>query len=78
MNLPRFSPGCFVAACGLMLALLPNANAAVSYSIAGSTYSQDFNSLVNTPENTSLQAVAAWTDDTSTPGANQQSITHNI
>jgi hypothetical protein len=51
------------------------ATAAIIYSIPGSTYSQNFDSLPNTPENTSLGATPiGWTDDTSTPGAGQFSI----
>jgi hypothetical protein len=43
------------------------ANAAVSYSTTGSTYTQDFSSLPNTPENASLETAATpkkWQDDT--------------
>jgi hypothetical protein len=46
----------------------------VMYGTVGGSYTQDFDTLPNSPTNTSLQATAAWTDDTSTPGANQVSI----
>jgi hypothetical protein len=52
---------------GLLLTPLYEANAAIIYSSPGSTYSQDFDSLPNTPENTSIQATAPWVDDTSSP-----------
>jgi hypothetical protein len=44
------------------------AQGSVSYSVAGSTYVQDFDSLPNSPTNTSLQGAATnprqWADDT--------------
>src|SRR5690349_14920200 len=50
-------------------------SAAVIYSTAGSTYTQDFNSLPNTPQNTSLgSSPAGWTDDSSSPGSGNFSI----
>lgn len=46
-----------------------------SYSTAGSTYSQSFDSLPNTPANVSLgNSPVGWIDDTTTPGASQFSI----
>jgi hypothetical protein len=62
---------------GLVLAAFPNAQAAVSYSTAGSTYFQDFNSLPTAPENVSLGTTvngAGWIDDTASPAGNQVSI----
>src|SRR2546430_17025577 len=51
------------------------ARASVSYSVAGSTYSQNFDSLPNTPENVSLGAsTAGWTDDNASPAAGNFSI----
>lgn len=66
----------------LLLALavgsLPSVvRAAVSYDAAGSTYSQNFDSLPNSPQNTSLGNTSAgvgWLDDSTAPGANQFSI----
>ncbi len=47
----------------------------MSYSSAGSTYSQDFDTLPNSPENKSLGSTpVGWIDDTIAPDANQFSI----
>jgi hypothetical protein len=48
--------------------------AAVLYSTSGSTYTQDFDSLPNAPTGNLGNSPIGWTDDTSTPGANQFSI----
>jgi hypothetical protein len=59
------------------LAFVQEARASVSYSTPGSTYSQNFDSLLNTPENASLGTTAAgagWADDNASPAANQLSI----
>jgi hypothetical protein len=51
------------------------AQGAVLYSTAGSVYSQNFDTLPNSPENASLgDSPAGWIDDTTTPGTNQFSI----
>jgi hypothetical protein len=51
------------------------ARAAILYSTPASNYTQNFDSLPNSPTNTSLgTSPAGWIDDTSTPGANQFSI----
>lgn len=50
-------------------------NAAVLYSTSGSTYSQNFDSLPNTPQNTSLgNSPTGWTDDNAAPGSGNFSI----
>lgn len=59
------------------LAIVPlhQARGQISYSIAGSTYSQNFDSLPNKPENVTLGTSSiGWTDDNASPGANQFSI----
>jgi hypothetical protein len=49
--------------------------AAILYSTAGSTYSQDFDSLPTSPENASLGSTpAGWTDDNASPAAGNFSI----
>jgi hypothetical protein len=49
--------------------------ASIDYNTDGATYTQNFDSLPNTPENTSLGATPiGWIDDTTSPGANQFSI----
>jgi hypothetical protein len=49
--------------------------AGVSYATPGATYSQDFDTLPNSPFNTSLGATpAGWMDDTAAPGAGNFSI----
>ncbi len=73
MNTPRAFISPFVAC--LALSALTTAKAAVSYSTPGSTYSQNFDSLPNTPENTSLgSSPIGWTDDNAAPGAGNFSI----
>jgi hypothetical protein len=58
-----------------VVSLAVNTQAAVSYSIPGSTYSQNFDSLPNTPQNTSLGASpTGWTDDNASPAAGNFSI----
>jgi hypothetical protein len=64
-------------AASLALGALQEARGAVSYLTPGSTYSQNFDSLPNTPQNASLgntSAGAGWTDDNASPAANQLSI----
>ena len=59
----------------LALGALRDARGSESYSIVGSPYSQNFDSLPNSPENTSLgSSPIGWIDDTTTPGASQFSI----
>jgi len=53
---------------GLMFAAVNEARGQISYSIVGSSYFQDFNSLPNTPENTSIQALVPWTDNSISSG----------
>ena len=73
MNTPRAFISPFVA--GLALSALTTAEAAVGYSTPGSTYSQNFDSLPNTPENTSLgNSPIGWTDDNASPGVGNFSI----
>jgi hypothetical protein len=49
--------------------------ATIVYATAGSTYSQNFDSLPNTPENVSLgSSPTGWIDDTATPASGQFSI----
>ena len=51
------------------------ARASINYTVAGSTYSQDFDSLPNTPQNATLgNTPTGWTDDNSTPAAGNFSI----
>ena len=51
------------------------AAAAVSYTTPGSSYSQNFDSLPNTPENTSLgSSPIGWTDDNASPAVGNFSI----
>jgi hypothetical protein len=60
-------------AIGLFLA--EYAQAQISYTVVGSDYLQDFDSLPNTPENTSLVASGKeWQDDTASPAAGHVSI----
>lgn len=50
-------------------------NGAVLYSTPGTPYQQNFDSLPNSPTNTSLgNSPAGWIDDTTSPGVNQFSI----
>jgi hypothetical protein len=60
----------------LMMAPLVSLNAAIVYSNIGSSYTQDFDSLPNSPENTSLQGTTpnVWIDDTDAPAAGTFSI----
>lgn len=59
----------------LAAALALDARAAVMYSTPTSTYSQNFDSLPNTPENAPLGTTpAGWTDDNAAPGAGNFSI----
>jgi hypothetical protein len=59
----------------LALALGSQSKAAVIYSTAGATYSQNFDTLPNSPENVTLGATPiGWTDDNSAPGSGNFSI----
>jgi PEP-CTERM motif len=66
-----------VIATGLALVLSQNAYSQVLYGTAGSTYSQNFDSLPNTPENVNLQTFATPTQwaDNSTSTSSQISLT---
>ena len=56
--------GAAVAGSAALAAIATNTNAAVLYSTNGSTYSQNFDGLPNSPTNVSLGASpAGWTDD---------------
>src|SRR5215831_7205198 len=60
---------------GTVLAFAITADASVSYTTPASTYLQNFDSLPNTPENTSLgNSPVGWTDDNAAPGAGNFSI----
>ena len=51
------------------------ARASISYTVAASTYSQNFDSLPNTPANVTLgNSPVGWTDDNAAPGVNNFSI----
>ncbi len=68
------SPIAAFACCVAMLGA-NSAVAAVTYSAAGSTYSQNFDTLPNSPTNATLgNSPTGWTDDTSSPGAGNFSI----
>lgn len=70
---PRFQLP--LVATALALASVPAVHASVSYTTAGSSYSQTFDSLPNTPANTSLgNSPTGWTDDNASPGAGNFSI----
>ena len=59
----------------LALASLQEVQGQLSYSTFGSTYSQNFDSLPNTPQNASLgNSPTGWTDDNASPGAGNFSI----
>jgi uncharacterized protein len=59
-----------VSACMLLCIALDEAVASIVYATAGSTYSQNFNSLPNTPTNVSVQATRPWSDDTTQTTSN--------
>jgi len=65
-----------VSVAALALSVLSaNVRSAVIYSVTGSTYSQNFDTLPNTPTNTTLgNSPAGWTDDNAAPGAGNFSI----
>lgn len=57
------------------LVLCYDLEAAVIYSSPGATYSQNFDSLANTPTNTSLgNSPTGWSDDNAAPGSGNFSI----
>jgi hypothetical protein len=72
-----FSFGTRAVLCAVAgLALTSAAHASVMYGTAGSTYTQNFDTLPNTPTDTNLQVAATpmkWADDT-TPSTNVISI----
>lgn len=64
-----------LSALGLFLASSFAANAQLSYSTAGSTYLQNFDTLPTSPLNTSLgTSPTGWTDDNASPAAGNFSI----
>lgn len=70
-----YRPTTAALAAALAIATLSPAQAAIIYSTIGSTYSQNFNSLPTTPQNTSLgNTPAGWTNDNATPAAGNFSI----
>jgi hypothetical protein len=70
-----FTSVAFALAAGSVITSLDPLRAQVSYTTAGSTYLQNFDSLPNTPQNATLgNSPIGWTDDTATPGVNQFSI----
>lgn len=71
-----FSPLPLAVAVGaLALAAPQQASASVSYSTPASAYTQNFDTLPNTPQNVSLGASpTGWTDDNTAPAAGQFSI----
>jgi hypothetical protein len=65
----------FLLAGAASLCFAVASQAAVSYTTPGSTYSQNFDSLPNTPTHTSLgNSPTGWTDDNPSPGAGNFSI----
>jgi hypothetical protein len=63
------------ASAATLLAVAATSQAAVSYSVPGSVYTQDFDSLPNTPVNTSLGASpAGWKDNDPTATGTNFSI----
>ncbi|MEX2172086.1 MAG: hypothetical protein WD851_22390 [Pirellulales bacterium] len=70
-----YRPTTAALAAALAIVTLSPAQAAIIYSTIGSTYSQNFNSLPITPQNTNRgDSPAGWTDDNPSPGANNFSI----
>src|SRR5690242_8052025 len=60
---------------GFAVLALSSAHGSVSYNTPGSSYLQNFDSLPNTPQNTSLgNSPTGWTDDNASPGAGNFSI----
>jgi hypothetical protein len=58
------------AALAAALALANEATAAIIYSTPGSTYSQNFDTLPNTPTDATVQASRPWNDDTTQTASN--------
>lgn len=50
--------------------LASTAHASIMYTVAGSTHSENFDSLPNTPPNASVQASRPWVDDTTQTASN--------
>src|SRR5438045_4168282 len=67
---------CFALGLLVVLAVTSQRSfASVTYSVAGSTYSQNFDTLPTTPANASLgNSPIGWTDDNAAPGAGNFSI----
>lgn len=65
-----------VLACAVSLGLAAGSvDAAIDYSVTGSTYTQNFDSLPTTPLNSSLgNSPAGWTNDNASPGVGNFSI----
>jgi len=64
-----------VISLGFAVLALSSAHGSVSYNTPGSSYLQNFDSLPNTPENTSLgNSPTVWTDDNASPAAGNFSI----
>jgi hypothetical protein len=77
MNTPRLLSRALTITVALTLGFLLEARGSVSYSSVGSTYSQNFDSLPNAPENVNLQTYTTpsmWTDDNATPPSGQFSV----
>ncbi len=67
----RLAVGCVAVVClGFALAFIGSAHASISYTTVGSNYTQDFNSLPNTPQNASLEATIPWIDDSTSSATN--------
>jgi hypothetical protein len=65
---------CVSVVAGIFTLVSP-VQAQIGYSVIGSSYTQDFDSLPNTPLNTSLGATPiGWTDDNAAPGVGNFSI----
>ena len=68
-------PFATVIAASFVLGSLHQVRASISYTTPASTYSQNFDSLPISPENTSLgNTPLGWTDDNAAPGAGNFSI----
>jgi hypothetical protein len=64
-----------IFACCVAMLWANAASAAVSYTTAGSSYTQNFDTLPNTPTNVSLgNTPLGWTNDNASPGAGNFSI----
>ena len=59
-----------VSTCALLLLFSGELRAAVSYTTAGSNYTQNFDSLPTTPQNASLETTIPWIDDSTSSATN--------